>query len=133
VLRTVGALYQDRYFRQNALILISEKNCVLQFFSVGCGENVIRLASRNASYFGVTSCHAFYFQIKSRAIFIWKWNAAKLHANEFERKTRKFLKNRRSLIFQKLAGRSAASTLPMHFLLKANWYEYIRNYRSSVW
>jgi cytoplasmic iron level regulating protein YaaA (DUF328/UPF0246 family) len=46
----------------------------------------------------------------------------KLHSNEFECKTQKFLKNRRSLIFQKLAGVGFASAIPICFLLKATWY-----------
>jgi hypothetical protein len=37
----------------------------------------------------------------------------KLHSNEFEYKTPKFLKNRQSLIFQKFAG--AASPPPYQF------------------
>jgi hypothetical protein len=38
------------------------------------------------------------------------------------RSTPKFLKNRQSLIFQKLAGGGFASAIPICFLLKANWY-----------
>ncbi|MDR2123890.1 MAG: hypothetical protein LBP38_02770, partial [Desulfovibrio sp.] len=37
----------------------------------------------------------------------------KLHSNEFECKTPKFLKNRQSLIFQKLAGGGFASAIPI--------------------
>ncbi|MDR2076993.1 MAG: hypothetical protein LBP61_08720 [Desulfovibrio sp.] len=47
----------------------------------------------------------------------------KLHSNSFECKTPKFLKNRQSLLFQKLAGNGFASALPISFLLKANWHE----------
>ncbi|MDR2124338.1 MAG: hypothetical protein LBP38_05060 [Desulfovibrio sp.] len=49
-----------------------------------------------------------------------------LHSNEFECKTPKFLKNRRSLIFQKLAGVGFASAIPGCFLLKATWYEKLK-------
>jgi hypothetical protein len=47
----------------------------------------------------------------------------KLHSNSFECKTPKFLKNRQSLLFQKLAGSGFASAIPISFLLKANWYQ----------
>jgi hypothetical protein len=47
----------------------------------------------------------------------------KLQSNEFECKTQKFLKNRQSLIFQKLAGGGFAPAIPIRFLSKANWYE----------
>jgi hypothetical protein len=47
----------------------------------------------------------------------------KLHSNSFECKTPKFLKNRQSLIFQKVVGSGFASAIPISFLLKANWYQ----------
>jgi hypothetical protein len=47
----------------------------------------------------------------------------KLHSNEFERKAPKFLKNRRSPVFQKLAGDGFASAAPIRFLAKADWYQ----------
>jgi phosphomannomutase len=46
-----------------------------------------------------------------------------LHANEFECKTPKFLKNGQSPLFQKLAGSEAADAIPMGFPWKAHWYE----------
>jgi hypothetical protein len=49
-----------------------------------------------------------------------------LHSNSFECKTPKFLKNRQSLIFQKLAGSGLASAIPIGFLLKANWSQTIK-------
>jgi hypothetical protein len=45
---------------------------------------------------------------------------AGLRSNPFERKTPKFLKNRRSLIFRKLAGGGFASARPIRFLPKVN-------------
>jgi hypothetical protein len=44
-------------------------------FSLSAAAGVLfRLASRNTSYFGVTSCHAFHFRIKIMVIFIRKWS-----------------------------------------------------------
>jgi hypothetical protein len=44
------------------------------FALAAAAKALFRLAARNASYAGVTSCHAFRFRIKNGDISIWKWN-----------------------------------------------------------
>jgi hypothetical protein len=51
--------------RRGFTVLIPDKNCVLQFLSVGCGGSVVPPCLRNASHFGTASCRAFQFQIKN--------------------------------------------------------------------
>ncbi|MDR1489855.1 MAG: cobalamin biosynthesis protein [Desulfovibrio sp.] len=47
----------------------------------------------------------------------------RLHSNELKCNTPKFLKNKRSPIFQKIAGGGFATSIPIRFLSKANWDE----------
>jgi hypothetical protein len=39
------------------------------FDLAAAAQALFRLAARNTSHFGVTSCHAFHFQIKNEDIF----------------------------------------------------------------
>jgi D-alanyl-lipoteichoic acid acyltransferase DltB (MBOAT superfamily) len=57
---------------------------------------------------------------------------AGLRSNEFECRTPKFLKNRRSLISQKTAGSGRASAIPVCFQQKANRYEAGRRWAAGI-